>query len=123
MIKVLLIEDDPVIIRTTLGILPSDQYEITCCESGAEGIAEYRKDSQRIVILDMFLPDMSGRSVFNHLIEIDTLPSVITCSAFGNTDDINEIQAYPNTRNVPKPYHYSDLRVAVSELTIPNYES
>jgi len=116
MIKVLLIEDDPVITRTTKGVLPADQYDLICVESGAEGIAEFRKDSDRIVILDMYLPDMSGLSVFNHLIDIEVLPSVITCSAFGSTDDIIEIQSYPNTRNVPKPYHVADLRSAVLDL-------
>jgi CheY-like chemotaxis protein len=116
MINILLIEDDPVITRTTKALLPSDKYNLTCVETGAQGIYEFRKDSDRIVILDMFLPDMSGLSVFNHLLDIEALPLVITCSAYGETDDIKEIQSYVNTRNIPKPYHVLDLRDAVLDL-------
>jgi CheY-like chemotaxis protein len=122
MIKILLIEDDIIISRATKLILRYPEYELTCVETGAAAIAEYRQDSQQIVILDMFLPDMSGLSVFNHILDIEALPSVITCSAYGTTNDIQEIQSFPNTRNVPKPYQIIELKNAVHDLAINQYK-
>jgi DNA-binding response OmpR family regulator len=120
MIKVLLIEDDPVIAQTARAILKKNYYELTCVETGAEGVAAFRKDSNQLVILDMRLPDMSGLSVFAHLIDIAELPCVITCSAYAYTMEIEEIQSFPNTRNVPKPYHVADLLHAVEDLAKNN---
>lgn len=60
MIRVLLVEDDPVIRDTTRYFLNSQQnYEVVCAETGGEALSHARENFD-VILMDILLPDTNG---------------------------------------------------------------
>lgn len=64
---VLVIEDDEAIGRHLQTGLRSNGYETSWCRTGYGGLAEARRSSQRIILLDLGLPDLDGIEVARSL--------------------------------------------------------
>jgi len=58
--KVLLVEDDPLIIRMYQNKLSNDGYSVTTAINGQEGLAEVAKDKPDLILLDVMMPKMNG---------------------------------------------------------------
>jgi diguanylate cyclase (GGDEF)-like protein len=59
-VQILVIEDDPVIRKLLARLLDASGYQPTICDSAEAGIDEYRRAFYPLVLLDLFLPRMSG---------------------------------------------------------------
>ena len=60
MIRVLLVEDDPVIRDTTCYFLKSRQnFEVVCAETGGEALSHARENFD-VILMDILLPDTNG---------------------------------------------------------------
>ena len=63
MIRVLLVEDDPVIRDTTRYFLNSQQnYEVVCAETGGEALSHARENFD-VILMDILLPDSNSHCV------------------------------------------------------------
>ena len=58
--KILLIDDDPMIIRTVDNLLKRDGYEISLCSSGQEAIEAVKKQSFDLLVVDIRMPKIDG---------------------------------------------------------------
>lgn len=61
--KVLVIEDNPVIIRMNEKLLGSQGYEVIVAKDGEEGISRAKNDKPDVILLDIILPVMHGFEV------------------------------------------------------------
>lgn len=60
MIRVLLVEDDPVIRDTTRYFLESQQnFEVVCAETGGDALSCAREKFD-VILMDILLPDTNG---------------------------------------------------------------
>ena len=60
MIRVLLVEDDPVIRDTTCYFLKSQQnFEVVCAETGGDALSHAREKFD-VILMDILLPDTNG---------------------------------------------------------------
>lgn len=64
---VLLVEDDPDIVRLVTHYLEKDGFQVQAALSGPLGLAAVRKRKPDAVILDLMLPDMDGYEVCKRL--------------------------------------------------------
>ena len=58
--KLLLIDDEPDILRVLSRSLTADGYEVVSAQNGTEGIAVFEKEKPAIVITDIKMPGMDG---------------------------------------------------------------
>lgn len=58
--RLLLIDDDPVVLNTLGQGLKTAGYEVVTASDGRDGLAKYRKRPPDLVVLDLGLPGMSG---------------------------------------------------------------
>ena len=63
----LLIEDDPYYARVLCDLSRDKGFKVLAANTGAEGLALAREYSPTAISLDVFLPDMLGWTVLNHL--------------------------------------------------------
>jgi two-component system KDP operon response regulator KdpE len=74
---ILVIDDEPQILRALRTILTARQFRVTTASRGEEGLAQAAAGSPDLVILDMSLPDMDGLEVCRRLREWSQVPVVV----------------------------------------------
>ena len=67
MARILLIDDDPVIVRIYASRLGTDGHAVTTAGSAAEAFAALAADAPDLVLLDLMLPDRPGVEVLREL--------------------------------------------------------
>lgn len=67
MIRILLVEDDPVIRDTTSYFLKSQQnFEVVCADTGGEALSHAREKFD-VILMDILLPDTNGMDLCQRL--------------------------------------------------------
>jgi two-component system KDP operon response regulator KdpE len=74
---ILVIDDEPQILRAIRTILTEKQFRVTTASRGEEGLALAATNEPDIVILDLGLPDMDGVEVCRRLREWTQCPIII----------------------------------------------
>ena len=78
MIRVLLVEDDPVIRDTTCYFLKSQQnFEVVCAETGGDALSHAREKFD-VILMDILLPDSVHYRLHRHIAaKVDDLEAVV----------------------------------------------
>ena len=74
---ILVIDDEPQILRAIRTILTEKQFRVTTASRGEEGLALAAANEPNLVILDLGLPDMDGVEVCQRLREWTQTPIII----------------------------------------------
>ncbi len=82
MTRVLVIDDEPPILRALQINLTARQYEVSTAADGASGLAAAARDRPDVLILDLGLPDMDGTDVIRGVRGWSATP-IIVLSAWG----------------------------------------
>ncbi|HEX4830229.1 MAG TPA: response regulator [Trebonia sp.] len=82
MTRVLVIDDEPSILRALRINLTARNYEVTTAIDGTSGLAAVARDRPDVLILDMGLPDMDGTDVI-HGVRGWTSTPIIVLSVWG----------------------------------------
>lgn len=82
--KILVIEDDRFISEVYLAKLSQEGFQTTLVNSGEEAVAKAREEDPDLILLDIFMPKMSGMDVLRMLKEKDdtrNIPVVMLTNA------------------------------------------
>lgn len=74
---ILVIDDEPQILRALKTILTAQKYQVTVANRGEEGLAKAAAEQPDLIILDLGLPDMDGIQVAANLREWTQTPIII----------------------------------------------
>jgi DNA-binding response OmpR family regulator len=61
--KILVVEDEPDMVRGLKDILEFEGYEVVVAQTGKEGLSAISREQPDCIILDLMLPDLSGYQV------------------------------------------------------------
>ncbi len=84
--KILIIDDDPTVVKMMEGFLSAHDYKVTAAHSGDEGIEMIKKDRPDLIILDVQMPKMNGYSFIfelKKLVDLSKLPIIVLTSKSG----------------------------------------
>ncbi len=76
-VRVLVIDDEPQILRALRTILTEKKFQVTTASRGEEGLTLAAANPPDLVILDLGLPDMDGIEVCAHLREWTQVPIIV----------------------------------------------
>ncbi|MCB1229790.1 MAG: response regulator [Verrucomicrobiae bacterium] len=116
---VLVIDDEDVVRHVACTLLTKLGYQVLEANDGQKGLDVYAENRERIdlILLDLSMPNLSGRETFRRLREDDEDVPVLICS--GYLVDLNEFTeecgACPNGF-VQKPYHFDDMTATVRQV-------
>jgi two-component system KDP operon response regulator KdpE len=82
MTKVLVVDDEPSILRALRINLTAREYQVSTAVDGATGLAAVARDRPDVIILDLGLPDMDGTEVIHGVRGWTSIP-IIVLSAWG----------------------------------------
>jgi phosphoribosyl 1,2-cyclic phosphodiesterase/CheY-like chemotaxis protein len=116
--KVLIVDDDPSILKIASMRLRAEAVEILTAGDGAEGLRLIREHRPAVVVLDLMMPKMHGFTVLQQIRGDPLLRSikVLVTSAKGYASDIEQIRRQGADRYLRKPYDLQEFWEAVAEL-------
>jgi CheY-like chemotaxis protein/anti-sigma regulatory factor (Ser/Thr protein kinase) len=124
-LRILLIDDDPLLLRSLRDALELDAHEVVTAEGGQAGIDAFAaelRDGKRFdaVITDLGMPYVDGRKVATRIRQLGGNVPIIMLTGWGHrliaTDDTPE---HVN-RVLSKPPKMADLRSTLAELVKPD---
>ena len=74
---ILLIDDEPQILRALKTILSANRFRLATATTGEQGIALAVSQEPDLIILDMTFPDMDGLAVCEQVREWSRIPIII----------------------------------------------
>ena len=72
--RVLLVDDDPAVLRSLRRAFALEGYEVLVAEDGESALAQARDQPPDLVVLDVMLPDLDGLTVCRHLRAASSTP-------------------------------------------------
>jgi DNA-binding response OmpR family regulator len=85
-VSVLVVEDEPEILKLISTLLRLDDLNVMCATNGEEGLRAFYQRRPDLAILDIGLPGMSGIDLCGRIREVSEVP-VIFLSALGEEPD------------------------------------
>jgi two-component system, OmpR family, KDP operon response regulator KdpE len=85
MTRVLVVDDEPSILRALRINLTAREYEVSTASDGASGLAAVARDRPDVIILDLGLPDMDGTEVIHGVRGWTAIP-IIVLSVWGEEE-------------------------------------
>ncbi|MGH3852013.1 MAG: response regulator [Pseudonocardiaceae bacterium] len=113
MIRTLVVEDDPVVAEVNRGYVErvAGFVVVGVARSGGEAVAAARNQQVDLVLLDFYLPDMSGLDVCHALRTARTPPiDIIAVTAARDADTVRAAIAHGVVQYLIKPYSLAAFR-------------
>lgn len=111
--KLLLIDDEPDIVRVLSMSLKVDGYGVTTATSGTEGLEAYIKEMPEIVITDIKMPGMDGIEVLKKIKELNAETEVIIITGHGDIENAIEALKHGASDFINKPVKDAALSIAL----------
>jgi PAS domain S-box-containing protein len=122
-LRILIVDDDPLIIESLRATLESDGHRVTAAEGGQAGIdafagAQQRGERYSIVITDLGMPYVDGRRVAAAVKAASPATPVILLTGWGQRlVDEKDVPAHVD-RVLNKPPRLRELRSALAEVAV-----
>ncbi|HVV98244.1 MAG TPA: response regulator [Rhodanobacteraceae bacterium] len=121
--SLLVVEDDPQILRFLAAALEAHGYAFASARTGAEGLALAATRQPDVLIVDLGLPDMSGLDVIAHVREWYARPIIVLSARDKETDKVAALDLGADDY-LTKPFGIGELlarlRVAERHLSAHN---
>jgi two-component system, OmpR family, KDP operon response regulator KdpE len=106
--RVLVVEDEPALLRALRINLRVRGYEVTTARTGAQALAEAGRRPPGAVILDLGLPDVDGIDVIHRLRGWSRAPVIVLSGRTSSGDKISALDAGADDY-VTKPFSMEEL--------------
>jgi DNA-binding response OmpR family regulator len=116
MTKVLVVEDDPGILRTVVDNLRFEQYEVVTATDGEAAYRTQQKEQPDLIVLDLMLPRMSGFELCKRLRADDVHVPVLMLTARGQEADRVRGLDIGGDDYVTKPFSVPELMARIRAL-------
>jgi PAS domain S-box-containing protein len=111
--KLLLIDDEPDILRVLSMSLKADGYDVVSASNGTEGVAAFEKERPEIVITDIKMPGMDGIEVLKKIKELNADTEVIIITGHGDIENAIEALKHGASDFINKPVRDEALSIAL----------
>jgi two-component system KDP operon response regulator KdpE len=106
--RVLIVEDEPALLRALQINLRARGYEVVTSTAGAQALAEAVRQPPDAVLLDLGLPDLDGTDVIRQLRSWTAVPVLVLSGRAGSGDKIVALDAGADDY-VTKPFSMEEL--------------
>ncbi len=111
--KILLVDDDPVVLRSMKDLLATRGYHADSAIGGQEAICQLDSNSYDLVVLDLHMPYVNGHDVMTHIQQQRLNTSVIVVSGETSFEAAREACAKGVYDFLRKPYAAEELIITV----------
>jgi CheY-like chemotaxis protein len=115
---VLLVDDEEVVLDVGKRILQRIGFTVFSAGNGEDALSIYSENKKRIdlVILDMVMPDMGGKIVFERMKQLEPAVKVLLASGYSLNDEATEIMRKGCNGFIQKPYNLEELTTKIEQI-------
>jgi len=118
MSTVLVVDDEPQILRFLAPTLRAAGYEVALAETGAEALAAIEREPVTAVVLDLGLPDIDGMTIIDRIRALNNVPIIVLSARDSEAQKINALDRGANDY-VVKPFAVGELLARLRVLLRP----
>lgn len=86
--KILVVDDDPGILKVLETLLTKAGYQVTTAQNGLDGLRAFYAARPDLVVLDIAMPEMDGITLCRRIREVTEQLPIIMLTALGREEDI-----------------------------------
>ena len=126
--RILVVNDDPVQLRTITKLLAKDAKEVIPCKGGKEALAQLNRiKSVDLIIADLYMPGINGWKLCRLLhspefSDYNKIPIIIMSATFSGSDAEDIARELGVNAFLPIPYSYKTLRTTITKILTDNTE-
>ena len=115
---ILLVDDESMVLEVGEQLLERLGYTVITADSGEAALAVYGRQTERIdlVILDMIMPQMSGRELFDELKTINPDVKVLLSSGYSIDGQAGSLISRGCNGFIQKPFSVGDLATKIRQI-------
>jgi hypothetical protein len=107
--RILVVDDEKIILELTSMVLRSNGYEVLTAESGAKGLEIVERETPAVVLLDYMMPGMDGMTALRRIRERFHSTYVIMFTGKGSEEIAVELMKAGASDYILKPFSNQDL--------------
>jgi len=109
--KILIIDDEEIVLDSCTQILKSGNYRIATAHNGTEGLALLQEFQPDLVYVDLKMPGLSGFEVLDQIYEYDPTIVTMVITGFATVSSAVETMKKGTYDFLPKPFTPDELRL------------
>ena len=114
--RILVVEDNPEVLKLLELILRRAGYDVTTAVDGLEAVRLYQQDEPDLVLLDIMLPHMDGYQVCQQIRrDYQTNVPILMLSSLDSPLDMERSREAGATDHIPKPFDKDQLLSTIAE--------
>jgi len=117
-LKILVIDDNPIVLKSCRRILESENYLVTLSSSVSESIEILKKEKFKLIIIDIVMPEYNGMDLAMKIKKDQPDMKTLTMSGYIEPEPFSEIMNKMETNFLSKPFTPEELLNAVEKTII-----
>ena len=116
---IMVVDDEQPICKVVEDILGPEGYKVVTAINGEEALDKLRKSKPDLVMIDFFMPGMSGRELCEKIrsdIELKNLKVVFLTAATFSASGMKALDKMKVLDFIKKPFEYKDLIKRVKKI-------
>ena len=113
--RVLVVDDEKMIVKGIRFSLEQDGYEVTAAYDGEEALNLVRDHEYDIILLDLMLPKMSGLEVCQQIREFSSVPIIMLTAKGEDMDKIMGLE-YGADDYITKPFNILEVKARIKAI-------
>ncbi len=113
--RILLVDDEPLILKGLKFALEQDGYEIDSAQDGEQALEKMQKGGYDLVLLDVMLPKMSGIEVCQAMRESSDVPIIMLTAKGEDMDKILGLE-YGADDYMTKPFNILEVKARIKSI-------
>jgi len=116
--RVLLVDDEELILQTIGAALEAIGLEVTTARDGLEALERFRDSQPKpdLVLMDLTMPRMDGREAFGAMHDLDPSVPIVLSSGYTEGDSVQTLAGQGPAGFMQKPYQIKELRLLLQQV-------
>ena len=113
--KILVVDDEDLLVKGIRFNLQNDGYEVICGSNGLEAISQMKQESPDLIILDVMMPEMDGLTACAKIREFSNVPIILLTA---KVEDMDKLIGFDQGADdyLTKPFNILELKARVRAL-------
>ena len=115
MTKVLVVDDEKLIVKGIRFSLEQDNMEVDCAYDGEEAMSKAKEKEYDVILLDVMLPKFDGYEVCQAIREFSDMPIIMLTAKGGDMDKILGLE-YGADDYISKPFNILEVKARIKAI-------